>query len=515
MEPLKIQLAIQGGGAKIVALFAVLEAVEDLQDNNIVHVTRIAGTSAGAIAGCLFAAGLRMPLLCERLKAVSPEQIRRAFPSPSKLRVVCTLGRGVPIWDTQPLEKFLEELFERQGVHYLEDLEKNTGIEVFVVAANLNDTVKEVYRGHVSIVRALLDSSGIPYFFRTWRNGGSSVIVDGGVCENLPYEELLDNVRTYGPVVGISFKRSSRARIRNLADFSHTLLDAAIENSMELARRRIGPASVHVIDTDLQTFDFVRARSEGLGAKYQLTKIQAQEFFTDFVRRQRESRIADGQVDIMRNLAAVYEAHGALSKFAYRRCSIIAQARCLLESGEEGFGHPDFVHYEAEFETLDEPIYCHKIIVSNAKPAATLEHTQWSVVNMTTGESIHTIHFPINKREMLLFFTPNLPPRTGPYLFDFQDLVDGFFAQLRARGRDEYRFLPLRADGPIEQINLVLWVPSRLQDTRMVPKPGIGGRRMLPHELTGKYAPPPNYHALGWTGRNVPSDRAFAVDVCL
>ncbi len=55
-----IQLVIQGGGAKITHLVAALEAVQSLQREGVLRVTRIAGTSAGAIAGALFAAGVDM-----------------------------------------------------------------------------------------------------------------------------------------------------------------------------------------------------------------------------------------------------------------------------------------------------------------------------------------------------------------------------------------------------------------------------------------------------------------------
>lgn len=51
-----IQLALQGGGARIACLLAALEGLEELQNrHNGVRTIRIAGTSAGAIAGCFFA----------------------------------------------------------------------------------------------------------------------------------------------------------------------------------------------------------------------------------------------------------------------------------------------------------------------------------------------------------------------------------------------------------------------------------------------------------------------------
>jgi predicted acylesterase/phospholipase RssA len=57
-DPLPIQLCIQGGAAKRALLIAFMEAVEDLQKDQTLRVRHVAGTSAGAIAGTLFAAGI-------------------------------------------------------------------------------------------------------------------------------------------------------------------------------------------------------------------------------------------------------------------------------------------------------------------------------------------------------------------------------------------------------------------------------------------------------------------------
>lgn len=56
-QPLKIQLAIQGGGAKICSLLAAAEVIHDLETKREIQITRISGTSARAI-GCLLATNL-------------------------------------------------------------------------------------------------------------------------------------------------------------------------------------------------------------------------------------------------------------------------------------------------------------------------------------------------------------------------------------------------------------------------------------------------------------------------
>ncbi|MEI8288171.1 MAG: patatin-like phospholipase family protein [Verrucomicrobiota bacterium] len=47
-----IQIAMQGGGAKLSALLAAMEALQSSQNKNEIRVTRISGTSSGAIVAC-------------------------------------------------------------------------------------------------------------------------------------------------------------------------------------------------------------------------------------------------------------------------------------------------------------------------------------------------------------------------------------------------------------------------------------------------------------------------------
>src|SRR5437879_3733318 len=107
-----IQLAIQGGGAKIYALMAAMEAVQDLQEKGIIKVTKIAGTSAGAIVGCLFAAGIRMETLRARLRGMSTKEIKRLFPDVGVPGAMLKFTRGQPLWETSRLEAFLTSLLD-------------------------------------------------------------------------------------------------------------------------------------------------------------------------------------------------------------------------------------------------------------------------------------------------------------------------------------------------------------------------------------------------------------------
>jgi hypothetical protein len=115
-------------------------------------------------------------------------------------------------------------------------------------------------------------------------------------------------------------------------------------------------------------------------------------------------------------------------------------------------------------------------------------------------------------RELLLFLDPILKANSGPYLFDFQNLVDDFLRPLQEDGKDELVFVPGNAKGNIGKIDLVLWIPKAFPDVTLAPQQHVVGKPMSGAELAA-YPAPPNYKAFGWTGSDVRSDIAFGIDI--
>lgn len=519
--PFSLQLAIQGGGAKICALLAAMEAIQTLQSEGIVKVTRIAGTSAGAIVGCLFAAGIDMALVRERLRNVTPTQLARLFPAPG-LNVVTRLSRGRPLWNDDFLRSELARFLELEAkVYTFEDLTNKKQIKVFVVAANLTDSVKVVH-GLVpteNVVESLLDSCGLPFCFRIWSKAGSRVIVDGGICENLPSDELEDETKD-GPIIGVSFYPVRGRSPITLKNFSIALLDTAMNNSMTRAKVRLGER-VFSISTDIGTFDFARALNEGLGDKYELVKVAADKFFREFVSAQRNKKVTvspaaweEQNTLMMSTLGEVYKKQHEPTKLRYKHCSLFVEANSL--SGD--LSQEDYVNYGMTFETLDDPIYCHAVSLSETEHQAIFGQSELSVLD-EAGRAVEIRKVPIRDpttttgTRLLLFFLPALRPNSGTYTLEVKDAVRDVAGRLREGRWDELSFMPLRASGTIDKVDLVLHWPKASGDVRMVPKAGkFQGRQMTPLEL-GNYPYRTGYRALGWTGEGVPSDREFGVDL--
>ena len=520
--PFSLQLAIQGGGAKICALLAAMEAIQTLQRENLIVVKRIAGTSAGAIVGALFAANIDMAIVRERLRGFSAAQLARAFPAPG-LNLLTRLIRGRPLWKPDFLVAELKRFLEKEArVSNLGDLAKKSGTELLVVAASLSESRKVVHREpQMNVIQALLDSCGIPFCFRTWSRAGSAVVVDGGICENLPSDELIDYTQSDGPVVGISFDSARGRTPDGFTSFSMALLDTAMNNSMSRARLKLGPDNLCSIPTEIGTFDFAKALNEGLAdTEYGRVRDFTSSFFRNYVsNRLKKTEVISRDAwmqqssPMMNVLGDVYRRQHEGSKLHYKSCSLILQANSL--SGDENT--EDLIMYRVVFHTGDDPIYCHAVFLSEIENATISGKSELTVLD-PNGTPIDLQKIPIRYPDeqharLLLFFLPRLESNTGPYTMVVKDVVHDAVRALKEGRKDELIFAPLRAAKPIEQVDLVFQWPAATGRAKMVPKDGdLEGEEMSGPRLT-QYLAPLGFDAVGWVGRNVTPNQDFGVDL--
>jgi predicted acylesterase/phospholipase RssA len=551
MEPVKIQLAIQGGGAKICTLMGAVEAVEALQDEGLLKVTRIAGTSAGSIVGSLFAAKVGMKEAKAYLSGGMGENLVKSFPPPTKFQMAKQMVRGQPFWNVDLLEKQLDSLFRGRGFVNLGDLET----DMLVVAANIRDSEPTVYQKNDPIVTSILDSCGIPYYLRVWQKGRHPVIVDGGICENLPSDYLKEYEEKDGPIIAISFVPTKPTAPENFMNFSFAILETAMNNSISRAIRSLGEKRVFKITTDINTFDFRKALDEGLHKDYELVKRDALSFFKDFVRKTNEERKKIEELKrmekeaverakrekpkeiavdfwaeknatashVMTQMGKVYEAQHANSKFKYIKCSLQVKANCLLQTGDPGYDSHDLFSYVVTFQPLNEPLYCISIALDPAKGTNFLRRTTWKAWNNANLEIIPVIEVPVrnpdhpDERELALFFSPPLPADGETYSLRFQDEAKQIMEPLLVKGEDVLNFYPRRAAGDVGCIDLLLHVPERLKNDIWMRKPSEAspGRALTDGEIAQFYETPPGFYTVGWTGVHLEVQDNFGVKIFL
>lgn len=161
----RIGIALSGGGVRGVAHIGVLEALRE----HGIEPDCIAGNSAGAIVGALYAAGYSADDMLEFFKAKSPFRLSKLT-----LRKAGFIDTGKVVSDF--LEYFPDDSFE------------SLSRELFVTATDLVNARLEIFNSG-PLVSAILASSSMPMIFTPTRIG-SRWFSDGGVLNNFPVEPL-------------------------------------------------------------------------------------------------------------------------------------------------------------------------------------------------------------------------------------------------------------------------------------------------------------------------------------
>jgi len=165
----RIGLALSGGAARGIAHIGVLRALEE----NAIPIDAIAGASAGALVGGLYAAGLSIAQL---------EEMARKF----RWRHMGRIGFSrLGLQSSAPMEKFLRA---NLPVTRFEDLK----IPFAALATDLRNGTAVVLRDTGDIPLAIRASNCLPAFYVPVRDPEGRLLVDGGLVANLPISYTRD-----------------------------------------------------------------------------------------------------------------------------------------------------------------------------------------------------------------------------------------------------------------------------------------------------------------------------------
>jgi NTE family protein len=161
----KIGIALSGGGVRGIAHLGVLKAL----NQQGVFPNRISGSSAGAIAGALYASGL------------NPDEIFEIIVKTNYFKFL----RPAISWTAILKMDSVEELFLK---YFPEDAFASLKLPLSIAATDLK-RAKVVYFSEGKLIRPLMASSCIPGMFDPIAID-RHYYIDGGVLNNLPIEPL-------------------------------------------------------------------------------------------------------------------------------------------------------------------------------------------------------------------------------------------------------------------------------------------------------------------------------------
>ncbi len=175
----EIGLCLSGGGARGLAHLGVLQALDEMG----VKPAMISGTSAGAIAGALYAMGLPPRDILEQVRTKSVFDVFKL-----------ALGKS-GLSEMAYLRKILEKNCQNDDFKTLE-------IPFTACVSELRSGRAEMI-SEGSIVDAVIASASIPIIFEPVEKDGK-LYVDGGVLNNLPIEPLKEkNLRIIGVNINV------------------------------------------------------------------------------------------------------------------------------------------------------------------------------------------------------------------------------------------------------------------------------------------------------------------------
>ena len=166
---MKIGIVLSGGGIRGIAHLGVLKALKDKK----IEVSQIAGTSAGAIVGALYANG------------IDPYDALQIFNKTKLLKYLRPAFKYTALINLESASALLKAYIPHDSFEHLK-------IPLTVTATDFNNSTL-VYFSEGELIRKILASSCIPGIFNPIMIDGK-LYIDGGVINNFPVEPLQGKV---------------------------------------------------------------------------------------------------------------------------------------------------------------------------------------------------------------------------------------------------------------------------------------------------------------------------------
>ena len=195
---MNIGLVLSGGGARGAAHIGVIKALEE----HDIFPTHIAGTSAGAIVGALYAAGVPWSEILIFFKTIPLFHTKR-------------FARRKPGFLNS--ENFYDDLKTFLPKDSFEDLKK----PLFIPAANIIDGTSKIF-SKGQLIKPIIASASFPGVFTPTEINGK-YYVDGGTLNNFPVEPLKNKC---DKIIGVCVNPLKTVSIKDLRH-SYSVIERA------------------------------------------------------------------------------------------------------------------------------------------------------------------------------------------------------------------------------------------------------------------------------------------------
>lgn len=279
----EINVAFQGGGAKLISLIAAAHAIADLERNGELKVKAVSGSSAGAIAAFLLAAGADFDKLRDAVRK-SDKQIQTHFPklTNSKLyrRTMMFSLFGRPIYSEKKFNDIISDILIKIGIDTSKSLKEYVNEKrLYIISSDIYEAKSIAASSDEIILNVLRASCAIPIVFASFNQFGAGQSADGGIFDNMPTDILMSDRGENTPVFAIGFKPEQLAPATSPLSYIYTIASSSIYYRVAQSRRMIGDDMVLDLETSLTTLDFSKIVSVGIDQEYKPIREQTTFFF--------------------------------------------------------------------------------------------------------------------------------------------------------------------------------------------------------------------------------------------
>lgn len=201
----------QGGGVKGIAHLGAVKALEERG----FRAVKTAGSSVGAIMASLLSVGYMADELKPLIMEMSLPSLKAKSGKKKFLRFFTEKG----IYETEPLELYLEQLYLAKGKRTYRDLKYGGDYNLKVVTTDIlkrqsviipDDLKKyQIDPDNFSIAKSVVMSATYPFFYKPLKLG-KSIMMDGAIYNNFP-ENVYQNESL--PIIGFTFVKESKNTI--------------------------------------------------------------------------------------------------------------------------------------------------------------------------------------------------------------------------------------------------------------------------------------------------------------
>lgn len=244
----KLGLVLSGGGVRGVAHIGVLKALDEAG----IQVDLVSGTSAGAIIGAFYCAGL------------SPDEIYRIADESGWFKIV---KPTIPVKGFMKLQ-YLKDLLKK---HINVDEFSSLKIPLHVTAININTTQLEVF-SEGKLFEKVIASASVPLMFEPVSINGQ-LYLDGGLRMNLPAEPVRDQCEHLLGVNLIPEMSLNNNELSGMVKIAMRCFDIAIIENMDRQLKMLDWVIQPDGFNEIPKFDFSFSKTkQGYELGYRATK---------------------------------------------------------------------------------------------------------------------------------------------------------------------------------------------------------------------------------------------------